>query len=698
MPNSTFESDGALPQPDFELLFRSVPAMCLVLTPDLRIVAASETYMRAAMVTLESVRGRILFEVFPDDPNDPHASGERNLRDSLLRVVALRAPDAMAVQRYPIRHADGGFEERFWSPVNFPVLDGDGDVIYLIHRVEDVTELVRLRRGSQPLVLEPTERLESDVLARAQEIQEANRRLREVNQELGARHLEDRRRSEVVLQSIVSTAIDGIITIDERGRVLTYNRAAEQMFGYSADEVIDKNVKMLMPEPYRQEHDGYLQSYHRTGVAKIIGSGREVVGRRKDGTMFPMELAVSRFEQDGRPCFTGLVRDVTARKRMESQLRQAQKMEAVGQLAAGVAHDFNNLLTVISGYSELLMMSLAAGDKSLPMVFEVKGAAERAAQLTKQLLAFSRQQVMEPRVFELNPLIVESERMLQRLIGEDIELVSRLATDLWSVNADPGQISQVVMNLAVNSRDAMPTGGMITIETRNVDVGDDLAPTRTRVTPGAYVLLTISDTGSGMTPDVAARVFEPFFTTKEVGKGTGLGLSVVHGIVEQCGGHVDVYTEPGIGTAFKVYLPAVRRAAEHADARREPGEEKYGTETVLLVEDDAAVRKFAVLSLQQYGYHVLEASNGPEGLYMLNTRGGKLDLLITDVVMPGMSGRQLAEAVEARFPDIKVLYMSGYTDDAIVKHGVLESEIQFLNKPFTHDGLVRKVREVLDAG
>jgi two-component system cell cycle sensor histidine kinase/response regulator CckA len=305
---------------------------------------------------------------------------------------------------------------------------------------------------------------------------------------------------------------------------------------------------------------------------------------------------------------------------------------------------------------------------------------------------------MEPRVFELNPLIVESERMLQRLIGEDIELVSRLASDLWSVNADPGQISQVVMNLAVNSRDAMPTGGMITIETRNVDVGDDLAPTRTMVTPGAYVQLTISDTGSGMTPDVVARVFEPFFTTKEVGKGTGLGLSVVHGIVEQCGGHVDVYTESGIGTAFKVYLPAVRGAAEHADATREPGEKEYGTETVLLVEDDAAVRKFAAMSLRQYGYYVLEANNGPEGLYMLNTRGGKLDLLITDVVMPGMSGRQLAEAVEARFPDIKVLYMSGYTDDAIVKHGVLESEIQFLNKPFTHDGLVRKVREVLDAG
>jgi PAS domain S-box-containing protein len=691
------EADGALPQPDFELLFRSVPAMCLVLTPDLRIVAASDKYMRAAMVTLDSVRGRVIFDVFPDDPNDPNASGERNLRESLLRVVSTRAADAMAVQRYPIRKADGSFEERFWSPVNVPVRGPDGEVAYIIHRVEDVTELVRLRRRSPPLVLAPAERLESDVLARAQEIQETNRRLREVNRELGARHLEDRRRTEVVLQSIVNTAIDGIITIEELGYILTFNRAAEEMFGYTVDEVIGQNVRMLMPEPYREEHDGYLEAYHRTGIAKIIGIGREVVGRRKDGTTFPMELAVSRFEQDGRPCFTGLVRDVTERKRMESQLQQAQKMEAVGQLAAGVAHDFNNLLTVISGYSELLIMTLAAGDLSLPMVHEVKSAAERAAQLTRQLLAFSRQQVMELQVFDLNPVVLESERMLQRLIGEDIHVFARLDADVRPIYADPGQIGQVVLNLAVNARDAMPEGGMITIETCNVDIQTDLASKRTTIPPGAYVLLTITDTGCGMPGEILARIFEPFFTTKDVGKGSGLGLSVVHGIVEQCGGHVDVYSEVGIGTEFKVYLPAVTKESKAEDTTPEPAEKQYGTETVLLVEDDRAVRGFAALSLQQYGYHVLEASNGAEGLYMLNTRGGRLDLLVTDVIMPGMSGRQLAEAVKERFPSIKVLYMSGYTDDAIVKHGVLEAELQFLHKPFTHDALVRKVREVLDA-
>jgi two-component system, cell cycle sensor histidine kinase and response regulator CckA len=343
-------------------------------------------------------------------------------------------------------------------------------------------------------------------------------------------------------------------------------------------------------------------------------------------------------------------------------------------------------------------MTLATGDLSLPMVHEVKNAAERAAQLTKQLLAFSRQQVMELRVFDLNPIVLESEHMLQRLIGEDIHVFSRLDADVRPVYADPGQIGQVVLTLAVNARDAMPHGGMITIETCNVDVDTDLAPTRTVIPPGASVLLTITDTGCGMTPEVLARIFEPFFTTKVVGKGSGLGLSVVHGIVEQCGGHVDVYSEVGIGTAFKVYLPAARQEVEGAKPTQEPTEKQYGTETVLLVEDDRAVRGFAALSLQQYGYHVLEASNGAEGLYMLNTRGGKLDLLVTDVIMPGMSGRQLAEAVKERFPSIKVLYMSGYTDDAIVKHGVLEAELQFLHKPFTHDALVRKVREVLDAG
>jgi PAS domain S-box-containing protein len=690
-------SAGPAARLDFELLFRCVPARCLVLDRDLRIVAASDDYMQAAMVPLEAVRGRMIFDVFPDDPKDPFANGERNLRESLLRVLETRAPDTMAVQRYPVRHQNGQFEEKFWSPVNFPVLGSDGEVAFIMHRVEDVTELVRTRNRSLELPLEPVERLEADVLTRAQEIQEANRRLREQHREIGELHRKDRRRTEVVLQSIVDTAIDGIITIDESGTMLTFNRAAEEMFGYAPHEVVGKNVKMLMPSPYRDAHDGYLEAYLRTGEAKIIGIGREVVGRRRNGSTFPMELAVSSFEQDGRPCFTGLVRDITARKRMETQLHQAQKMEAIGQLAAGVAHDFNNLLTVISGYSDLVLMSLSEFDPTRTMIEEVRKAAGRAAGLTGQLLAFSRQQVLEMRDFDLNPLILDSERMLQRLLGEDVDVVSDLAPDLRPVRADPSQIEQVVMNLAVNARDAMPEGGTIRIESSNFDVSHDLAPINQTVPPGSYALLTVRDTGCGMSPEVASRIFDPFFTTKGVGKGTGLGLSVVHGIVKQCGGHVDVYTEEGVGTAFMVYLPVAPGAVAVVPAPAPPTSER-GSETVLVVEDDPSVRGFAVIALRQFGYDVAEAKGGAEALQLLSTYGGKPDLLITDVVMPGMSGRKLAEAVKEKFPALKVLYMSGYTNDAIVHHGVLAAELQFLHKPFTHGGLVRKVREVLDAG
>jgi len=825
-----------LGDPDHRRLFHSVPARFLGLAPDLTIVEASDAYLRATMTEREAVIGRALFEVFPDSPDEPEASGVRNLRASLEQVLESRTSDAMAVQRYPIRRPDsegGGFEERHWSPSNHPVLGDDGEVAWIIHQVEDVTELVRLeQQGIDRAELDHdlrvrAERMEAEVILRSLEIQETNRKLREANRQLGELHgrlereaaereealrtsderyrlliegvrdyaifmlgaggkivswspaaqrikgyaeeeilgkdyttffladdvaaevparliqraaelgsvtiedwrvrkdgsrfwasdtltalydddqkvrgfamvsrdLTEQRRSEVVLQSIVNTAIDGIITIDSNGRVQTFNRAAESIFGYEAVEVVGNNISMLMPEPYHSQHDDFVGAYLRTGVAKIIGIGREVRGRRKDGTTFPLELAVSQFSLDGSPCFTGLVRDISARKRMETQLQQAQKMEAVGQLAAGVAHDFNNLLTVIAGYSELAYLTLPPEDKVRAMIGEVRRAAERATSLTGQLLAYSRQQVLEPKVFNLNSVLRETERMLRRLIGEDIALETRLDDELVAVRADPGQVDQIVMNMVVNARDAMPQGGKLLIETSNVVVDEEFASAHPGLTPGDFVLLAITDTGCGMSADVRERVFEPFFTTKGVGRGSGLGLSVIDGIVRQTGGHVDVYSEVGVGSVFKVYLP-VAGDAQPGKAAAAVVDGVGGSETILLVEDDAGVRSLAMFTLRHCGYDVLEAVDGADALDVLNSRDGDVDLLLTDVVMPGISGRKVAEAAKASYPAIKVLYMSGYTDDSVVRHGVLQAEIAFLQKPFTPGSLVRKVREVLDS-
>ena len=398
-----------------------------------------------------------------------------------------------------------------------------------------------------------------------------------------------------------------------------------------------------------------------------------------------------------------LDKDITERKRAEEeakalqeQLRQSQKMEAIGSLAGGIAHDFNNLLTVIKGYSQLSLMELKEGDPLKPNIEEVQKAADRAAGLTRQLLAFSRRQVMEMRVLDPNTLLRDLDKMLRRIIGEDIELVTQLADDLGTIKADPGQVEQVIMNLAVNARDAMTKGGKLTIETANVELDKTYARNHVAVEPGPYVMLSVSDTGVGMTPEVRDRVFEPFFTTKEKGKGTGLGLSTVYGIVKQSGGNIWVYSEPGKGTAFKIYLSRVDEPLEEVGEKVVQKELTGRGETILVVEDEEEVRKLAVQILRRQGYTVLEASQGNEASHICEQHKGPIHLMVMDVVMPGMNGRELAKSLEPHHPEMKVLYMSGYTDDAIVHHGVLEKGLSFLQKPFTIDGLLRKVREVLD--
>ena len=395
--------------------------------------------------------------------------------------------------------------------------------------------------------------------------------------------------------------------------------------------------------------------------------------------------------------FNERLRSEEKMKTLEDQLRQAQKMEAIGRLAGGVAHDFNNLLTVIKGYSQISLVMLKEGDPLKENVEEIQNAANRAASLTKQLLVFSRHQILELKVFHLNPVLQDLDKMLHRIIGEDIELVYSLSNDLGQVKTDPTQMEQVILNLAINAKDAMPSGGKLTIETSNARLDESYADSHIGVTPGDYVMLSVSDTGMGMTPEIKERIFEPFFTTKEKGKGTGLGLSIVYGIVQQSGGTIWVYSESGLGTTFKVYLPRIEEDAESLRPTAVPTKSLQGSETILVVEDEEIVRKLACKILEKNGYRVLEASNGEEALHIVQKQNGnRIHLVVTDVVMPGMSGRQLIDRLVSLWPQTKALYMSGYTNDAIVRHGVLDPGIAYIQKPFTPDDLTLKVRKVLD--
>jgi PAS domain S-box-containing protein len=473
---------------------------------------------------------------------------------------------------------------------------------------------------------------------------------------------------------------------------LAVNEAAIQHYGYSREEFLTLTIKDLRSA---EDLPGLLQNLPPASQTLVELSG--VRHQKKDGTDLDVEITAHAISFDGRPARLVLSHDITERKLLEGQVRQSQKMEAVGKLAGGVAHDFNNLLTVINGYSEICMRRLAPEDPVYRNIQEINKAGCRAAALTRQLLAFSRKQILQPKVIDLNSVVVETNKMLQRLIGEDINLMMGLGADLEKVKADPNQIEQVLLNLAVNARDAMPRGGKLTIETVNVYLGEEYAQSHVPIPPGKYVLLAMSDTGDGMDAQTQARIFEPFFTTKEMGKGTGLGLATVYGIVKQSGGYIWVYSEVGCGSTFKIYLPSLEVAAETTNEIAESPELFKGIETILLVEDEELVRNLTAEILRESGYAVLEAKDGSEALMLANEHDGNIPLMLTDVVMPQMSGRQLAEQFAIIRKDMKVLFMSGYTDDAIVLHGVLDEGTPFIGKPFSSTDLGRKIREVLDS-
>ncbi|MGV2130810.1 PAS domain S-box protein [Agrobacterium vitis] len=499
---------------------------------------------------------------------------------------------------------------------------------------------------------------------------------------------------EAHLLSILDTVPDAMIVIDDLGVITSFSPAAEKLFGYQANEVCGQNVRLLMPNPDRDAHDRYLSHYLQTRQRRIIGYGRVVTGQRKDNTTFPMELAVGEAVSGGKRIFTGFIRDLTSRHKIEEELRQSQKMEAVGQLTGGLAHDFNNLLTVITGNLEMVEARLA-DEKLRVLVREAQDAAEDGAKLTGQLLAFGRRQPLNPKRVDIGQYIGGFSDLLRRTLGETIEFRTITGGSENCALIDPSQLQNAILNLVINARDAMPKGGRLTIDISSVRLDSDYAQMYPNVRTGDYVLISVTDTGIGMTPDVKEKALEPFFTTKGLGAGTGLGLSMVYGFVKQSGGHLQLYSEPGQGTSIRVFLPTAHSEVIEARNQTSAVASPRGTEKILVVEDDARVRRVAVARLDDLGYRVVEASNAAEALEQLE-RHDDIVLLFTDVVMPGgMAGDELARHARRKMPELKVLLTSGYAEPEIAGRELAYSG-SWLKKPYTSRELAVKLRALLE--
>lgn len=496
------------------------------------------------------------------------------------------------------------------------------------------------------------------------------------------------------LAAIVEQASESVIIANGRGEIQYVNPAFEQISGFLKEEIIGKNFRIFKSD----KHD---ESFYKNMYDAISGGNTwvgRITNRMKNGTLVEFDTRISPIRDSAGTIvnYVSMNRDVTKQVALESQLRQALKMEAVGTLAGGVAHDFNNLLTTILGYADFAMGGLKKDSSLYGEIEEIRKAGEKAAALTRQLLAFSRKQIIQPRVLIINNTVDEMRKMLKRLIREDVEITTALFPELWPVKLDPGQLEQVIMNLVINARDAMPTGGQLIIETANMELDIDYFQDHgVEEKPGSYVMVAVTDTGIGMDEQIQSRVFEPFFTTKEKGHGTGLGLSTVYGIVKQNAGHVWIYSEPGKGTTFKVYFP-------RADADRSHDiEEKFdenlfkGSETILLVEDNVSLLKITKKMLEQFGYRVLTAENGEKALEISGMHEGPIHIVLTDVVMPTMGGSDMAKKIQIKRPEIKVIYMSGYTDNSIANYGILNKDLEFLQKPFVSKDLGRKIKKVL---
>ncbi|HKU60130.1 MAG TPA: PAS domain-containing protein [Gemmatimonadales bacterium] len=668
-------------RPDFGAVFESVPANYLLLSADFVIVGVSDAYLAATMTTRDTVVGRSLFHVFPDNPDDPAADGVRNLRASLERVLARRAPDRMPLQKYDIPRPGGGFEERWWSPLNTPILGPGGEVREILHWVEDVTELVRLRalverehRAGHPLTGGGPEGAGSFLRA---EVVEATRLLRE--SERRYRFLSD-----AFPQLLWAAGPDGSID--------WVNARWQEYTG-------------LPPEAARGE--GWTAALHSDERARVVAEWREAV--RTGAERFQMEHRLRAGEDAWRWMLTtavpyrdatgairtwlGITTDIHERVLAEEQLRQSQRLQSVGQLAGGMAHEVNNMMSVVMGYGELLLQQIGADDPMRRDIDEMVKAGARSAAITRQLLAFSRQQVLRPSVIDVGSVVGELTPTLQRVLGSDRRLEVVQASREARAVMDRTQLEQVLVNLVANARDATTGNGTVLIETRDLELAaGDLD--RSEGAPGRYVRLTVHDDGAGMPPEVQARAFEPFFTTKPVDRGTGLGLSMVHGVVRQSGGFIRLTSAPGEGTSIAIHLPLV--AEEITPVRARPAAGPGGGERILVVEDEAVVRSLVCRALEDAGYQVFQAPNGSAALDYVLANPGRIDLVLSDVVMPRLNGLELMARLRERSPRLPVLLMSGYSTDEVEGRGGIDPGVTILPKPITPVVLTAAVRESLD--